>query len=311
LESSARAGWALKLMGEVAVNGRLPSRPQLGGLGTLFCMISYVLVVFVSLATGQPVHASLEGPMSPTSCERLITHAGYSGVDGTNLRAPPCLSWADAQGMLSQYFCKRTSGSSPRPWTREFDCLSPVPESAPASASTLPRPNDAPMPSNLALPSAASGSISLRVTPAQPEAPASSVRPAPWGQPFPRAQKRFSLGPASTALVAEARAQTHAGHYDVAAATIERALRIEPDNPLLWMEPGTGNRLAADCRNPARAGSQSRSSRGGPQGSYVGNTMRQLAAAAPASQDDNPVPALRTAPRTSPRPNATYLSWIA
>ena len=178
--------------------------------------------------------------MSPTSCERLITHAGYSGVDGTNLRAPSCLSWADAQGMLSQYFCKRASGPNPRPWTREFDCLVPAPESAPASASTLPPPNDAPMPSNLFRPSAASGSISLRVTSAQPqqEAPVSSVQPAPWEQPFPRTQKRFGLGPASTALVAEARAQTHAGHYDVAAATIERALRIEPDNPLLWMELG-------------------------------------------------------------------------
>jgi hypothetical protein len=32
-------------------------------------MISYVLVMIASLATGQRTHASLEGPMSQTWCE--------------------------------------------------------------------------------------------------------------------------------------------------------------------------------------------------------------------------------------------------
>jgi predicted Zn-dependent protease len=37
-------------------------------------------------------------------------------------------------------------------------------------------------------------------------------------------------------LVTQAQAQLTAGNEALAAATIERALRIEPDNPLLWIE---------------------------------------------------------------------------
>ena len=43
---------------------------------------------------------------------------------------------------------------------------------------------------------------------------------------------------AATALVAQAHSQIHAGKYGPAEETIERALRIEPDNPLLWVELG-------------------------------------------------------------------------
>ena len=46
----------------------------------------------------------------------------------------------------------------------------------------------------------------------------------------------FTLGPASQSLVAQARAQADAGDFAVAAGTVERALRIESDNPLLWIE---------------------------------------------------------------------------
>jgi tetratricopeptide (TPR) repeat protein len=44
------------------------------------------------------------------------------------------------------------------------------------------------------------------------------------------------LGPASRALVDQARVQLAAKNYAVAAGSIERALRIEPDNALLWIE---------------------------------------------------------------------------
>jgi predicted Zn-dependent protease len=37
-------------------------------------------------------------------------------------------------------------------------------------------------------------------------------------------------------LVAQAQTQSASGNYAVAAGTIERALRIEPENPLLWIE---------------------------------------------------------------------------
>jgi Flp pilus assembly protein TadD len=39
-------------------------------------------------------------------------------------------------------------------------------------------------------------------------------------------------------LVKQARAQTGKGDFGGATSTIERALRIEPDNPLLWIELG-------------------------------------------------------------------------
>jgi Tfp pilus assembly protein PilF len=80
---------------------------------------------------------------------------------------------------------------------------------------------------------------------------ASPAQQAPPESPSRPPQKRFRLGPASTALVAQAHAQANGGNYELAAATIERALRIEPDNPLLWIELGQvrmseGNAAQAD-----------------------------------------------------------------
>ncbi len=55
----------------------------------------------------------------------------------------------------------------------------------------------------------------------------------------PRPQpKTFTLGAAALALVGQAHKQAHDGDYGQAAVTIERALRIEPNNPLLWIELG-------------------------------------------------------------------------
>ena len=75
-------------------------------------------------------------------------------------------------------------------------------------------------------------------TPAVPEPP----RPPP---------KQFKLSPATAALVAQAHKQETGGDYAPAAATLERALRIEPENPLLWIELGQirlseGNAAQAD-----------------------------------------------------------------
>jgi tetratricopeptide (TPR) repeat protein len=47
-----------------------------------------------------------------------------------------------------------------------------------------------------------------------------------------------TLGAASRALVGQAQTQMASKNYTVAAASIERALRIEPDNALLWIELG-------------------------------------------------------------------------
>jgi len=56
--------------------------------------------------------------------------------------------------------------------------------------------------------------------------------------PPPATTRQFHLGPAATALVAQAHRQATGGDPQAAISTIERALRIEPDNPLLWLELG-------------------------------------------------------------------------
>ena len=67
----------------------------------------------------------------------------------------------------------------------------------------------------------------------QPGPPPPGVTEQPRPPP-----KQFKLSPATSALVAQARKQANTGAYEPAAATIERALRIEPENPLLWIELG-------------------------------------------------------------------------
>jgi tetratricopeptide (TPR) repeat protein len=59
------------------------------------------------------------------------------------------------------------------------------------------------------------------------------------------------LGAASRSLVGQAQAQLKSGNHALAAASIERALRIEPVNPLLWIELGRvrqaeGNHVQAE-----------------------------------------------------------------
>jgi predicted Zn-dependent protease len=78
--------------------------------------------------------------------------------------------------------------------------------------------------------------------------------PAPEATPVPEPPrpppKQFKLSPATNALVQQAHTQAHAGAFVPAAATIERALRIEPENPLLWIELG---QLRLSENNPSQA----------------------------------------------------------
>ena len=79
-------------------------------------------------------------------------------------------------------------------------------------------------------------------TNAAPAVPA----PAP-----PAPTREFRLGSAASALVTQAHARAAAGDYAAATATLERALRIEPENPLTWIELGrvqlaSGNAAQAD-----------------------------------------------------------------
>ena len=93
-------------------------------------------------------------------------------------------------------------------------CPSPWPRpSAPANPSSIPPPPPLP------------------AAPAQvPEAP-----PAPRPQAPPRENH---LSPATRSLVAQAHKLLAQGDLDGASSTLDRALRIEPSNPLLWIELG-------------------------------------------------------------------------
>jgi uncharacterized protein HemY len=59
--------------------------------------------------------------------------------------------------------------------------------------------------------------------------------PAPR-PPAPSRENRLS--PATQSLVTQARTLVAHGDLDGASSTLDRALRIEPNNPLLWIELG-------------------------------------------------------------------------
>ena len=78
---------------------------------------------------------------------------------------------------------------------------------------------------------------------AAPEAETLPPPPPPRERPKVPAAK---LSPASQALVSQAQAQRKKGDLPGATVSLDRALRIEPNNPLLWIEMG---RLRMDQRN--------------------------------------------------------------
>jgi Tfp pilus assembly protein PilF len=113
-----------------------------------------------------------------------------------------------------------------------------------------------PLPPAPASPPAAPASGGTEAGTAQP-APEAHGAPAPEAVPAPPAAppRQFHLGSATSALVTQAHQQGAGGDTAQAAATLERALRIEPDNPLVWIELGRV-RLAAN--NPAQADAMGR-----------------------------------------------------
>lgn len=92
----------------------------------------------------------------------------------------------------------------------------------------------------------------------EPEAAAAGPEPAPEAEtlpppPPPRERPKATaakLSPASQALVSQAQAQRKKGDLPGATVSLDRALRIEPNNALLWIEMG---RLRMDQRNYPQA----------------------------------------------------------
>lgn len=96
------------------------------------------------------------------------------------------------------------------------------------SACAAPRPYEPPPP-----PSQQPGPGTVETQPAPPPPPVAEPQPLPG--PVVREPV---LGPATRSLVGQAQVQLASRNYAVASSSIERALRIEPDNPLLWIELG-------------------------------------------------------------------------
>jgi uncharacterized protein HemY len=64
-------------------------------------------------------------------------------------------------------------------------------------------------------------------------------QPSPYQPPSaPPPARENHLSPATRSLVTHARAQVTNGDLPAASSTLDRALRIEPNSPLLWIELG-------------------------------------------------------------------------
>ena len=74
--------------------------------------------------------------------------------------------------------------------------------------------------------------------------PAATTAPQPAPPPPRPPPREFRLGTAAAALVAQARREAAGGSPQLAEGTIERALRIEPANPLLWIMLGEAHESA-------------------------------------------------------------------
>ena len=70
--------------------------------------------------------------------------------------------------------------------------------------------------------------------------------PASPGQEAPQ-PREFTLGAAAQSLVGVAHAQEQSRNFGLATETLERALSIEPRNPLVWIELGRENILAGNA----------------------------------------------------------------
>jgi uncharacterized protein HemY len=89
-------------------------------------------------------------------------------------------------------------------------------------------------------------------SPASSSLPNSTTTNSPSGppSPVPPPPRQNSLSPATLSLVTQARSLLARGDFDGASSTLDRALRIEPNNPLLWIELG---RVRLAERDPHQA----------------------------------------------------------
>jgi len=81
-------------------------------------------------------------------------------------------------------------------------------------------------------------------TPGSPPSIPTAPTPAP-PRPLPP-PREIRLSPATQSLVTQAHGLLSHGDMDGASSTLDRALRIEPNNPLLWIELGRVRLVESD-----------------------------------------------------------------
>ncbi len=77
------------------------------------------------------------------------------------------------------------------------------------------------------------------------------LAPIPRAPPAPRENH---LSPATRSLVTQSRTLASRGDLDGASSTLDRALRIEPNNPLLWIELGRLRLAESDAHQAESCG---------------------------------------------------------
>jgi len=111
----------------------------------------------------------------------------------------------------------------------------------------------APSPTTTATPSTGGQGPAVPLPPSPTPGSTEPVIEVPPPAQVPKERPRVApatLSPASQALVSQAQAQRKRGDLPGASVSLDRSLRIEPNNPLLWIELG---RLRMDQRNFAQA----------------------------------------------------------
>lgn len=145
-----------------------------------------------------------------------------------------------------------TAGTSPRPAPTQRAPAARAPQAEPART--------APMPVRNAGFPASTAEVRRPATPLPAEPP-------------PRA------APASVALLEQSRDQRAAGSYAAAASSIERALRIEPNNAELWLELADIKLADADAQQAEQMARKALTLAGG-DGAVAARAERLLALAA-------------------------------
>ncbi len=123
------------------------------------------------------------------------------------------------------------------------------------------------------------GCTSGAVTRTGPEPTRPDRPPDRSGEPAMRAPSiTDGLSPAGRSLVLQGRDQRTAGQYDQAAASLERAIRIEPSQPAPWLELGRIRLLEGDFPQAEQLGRKARSLAG--RDTWIESQSLQLIAAA-------------------------------